>query len=322
MRRGWGADAAAAARLTAATRVADPDPWRNKLRTTLDQPDKASRLTGLQALAKEVKLDELGAVSLQLLGSGLNAGGDSELAVSVLRTAQHRDPGDVWVNYVLARVLQRLSRDDEAIRYYIAARAIRPETAHALAHALSAKGESNEAIEVFRDLARLKPKNGRHLMCLGQELKRRGRSQEAGAVVDKALAALRETIRIKPDDGVAHFHLGVALCDGKHEYAAAEAEIRAAIRIEASTRPQPTIISESHWRVRARSTWPSPNSARRSGSSPTEPGPTPRWGEPWPAKASWTKPSPSTARRSGSSPMISPRTTAWVTPWQPRVSST
>ncbi len=235
MRRGRGADAAAAARLSAAARVADPEPWRNKLRTTLDQPDKASRLAGLQALAKEAKLDELGAISLQLLGSGLNAAGDRELAESVLRTAQHRHPDDVWVNYVLATVLQKLSRRDEAIRYYIAARAIRPETAHVLAHALSAKGESDEAIEVFRDLTRLNPKNGRHLMCLGQELNSRGPSAEAEAAFNQAVATLREAIRINPDDGVAHFHLGVALCDGKREYAAAEAEFRTAIGLKLDT---------------------------------------------------------------------------------------
>ena len=235
MRRGRGADAAAAARLSAAARVADSDLWRNKLRTTLDQPDKASRLAGLRALAKDAKLDELSAISLELLGSGLRAAGDSVLAESVLREAQHRHPDDVWVNYALATVLQKLSRRDEAIRYYTAARAIRPETAHVLAHTLSAEGESDEAIEVFRDLTRLKPKNGRHLMCLGQELNSRGRSQEAGAVVDKAVATLRDAIRIKPDDAVAHYHLGAALCDGKHEYAAAEAEFRTAIRMKFDT---------------------------------------------------------------------------------------
>ncbi len=122
MRRGRRADASAAARLSEAARVADPDPWREKLRITLDQPDKAARLAGLQALAKEARLDELGAISLQLLGSGLNAAGDSELAESVLRTAEHRHPRDVWVNYALAAALQRLLRRDEAVRFYVAAR--------------------------------------------------------------------------------------------------------------------------------------------------------------------------------------------------------
>ena len=66
-------------------------------------------------------------------------------AESVLRKAQQRHPRDVWVNYALGRVLEKLSRRDEAIRFYTAARSIRPETAHELAHALAKRGDSDEA---------------------------------------------------------------------------------------------------------------------------------------------------------------------------------
>ena len=111
----------------------------------------------MQALAKTAKFEELGAISLNLLGTGLNAAGDSALAESVLRTAQQRHPRDVWINYNLGQVLERLSRRDEAIRFYTAARAIRPETAHELAHALVYGGDSDEAIAVFRDLKGLRP---------------------------------------------------------------------------------------------------------------------------------------------------------------------
>ena len=194
------ADAAGSARLSEAARAADPDPWRNELRTALDQSDKAARLTGLQALAKTAKFDELGAISLHLLGTGLNDAGDSARAESVLRTAQQRHPGDVWVNYALGAVLEKLSRRDEAIRFYTAARAIRPETAHELAHALEARGDSDEAIAVFRDLKRLRPGNARHLGCLGRALKEKGLSREASEMLEAAVAAGREAIRLKPDD--------------------------------------------------------------------------------------------------------------------------
>ena len=176
-----------------------------------------------------------GAVSLDLLGKALSAVGEPSTAETVLRRAQRRHPGDVWVNYDLAQVLEKLGRRDDAIRFYSAARAVRPETAHELAHALTRKGESDEAIEVFRDLVRLRPGNGRHLACLGQALKDRGRSREAAEVLEKAVAALREAIRLKPDTRPAHDNLGNAL--------------------------QP----------RESSTRPSPTTARRSGSSPTPP---------------------------------------------------
>ena len=63
-----------------------------------------------------------------------------------------RHPRDVWINYGLGQVLEKQSRGDEAIRFYTAARAIRPETAHELAHVLEQRGDHDEAIAVFRDL--------------------------------------------------------------------------------------------------------------------------------------------------------------------------
>ena len=43
---------------------------------------------------------------------------------------------------------EQLDRRDEAIRFYTAARALRPETAQELAMQLANKGGSDEAIEV------------------------------------------------------------------------------------------------------------------------------------------------------------------------------
>ena len=98
MRRRESAGGFGAAKLSAAARIADPDPWRTELRIALDQPDTAARLTALQALAKKANYDELGPISLHLLGTGLSEGGDRTLAETVLRKAQERHPQDVWVN--------------------------------------------------------------------------------------------------------------------------------------------------------------------------------------------------------------------------------
>jgi tetratricopeptide (TPR) repeat protein len=103
------------------------------------------------------------------------------------------------VNYNLARVLEALGRTDEAVRYYTAARSIRPETAHELAHALEHRGESDEAIEVFRQLCLIRARNGRHLSCFGRALQARGRVEESGKILDSAIAALREEIQLHPD---------------------------------------------------------------------------------------------------------------------------
>ena len=107
-------------------------------------------------------------------------------------------PGDVWLNFDLARCLERLARREEAIRYYMAARSLRPETAHELAHALEAKGETDQAIAVFQDLARLRPKESRHLTCLGKALQDRGRNQESTAVLEAAVDAARAAVALRP----------------------------------------------------------------------------------------------------------------------------
>ncbi len=140
----------------------------------------------LIALAKDARFDELGPVSLNLLGWPWIRPGTARRPRRCC--AQRRHPDDVWVNYNLARVLEAVDRTDEAIRYFTAARAIRPETAHELAHALENRGESDEAIEVFRQLCLIRARNGLHLGCFGRALKARGRSEEAGEILDSAIA--------------------------------------------------------------------------------------------------------------------------------------
>ncbi len=223
-------DRAGAQRLTQAARVADPDPWRTGLRNALDLPEKRERLEALRALARNIAIDPLPPASLALLGSALIDAGDSQAAENVLRPAQRRHPGDAELNYCLALCLEELARRDEAIRFYTAARSIRPEMGHDLAHALDMKGEWPEAIAILEDLTRLRSTNGRHFMCLGQALQRRGRTHEAGVALDAAIAALRKKIDERPDDDWAHRNLGTALKSiGKFD--AAAAEYRTSIRI-------------------------------------------------------------------------------------------
>jgi len=224
-------DRAGARRLSAAARGADPDDSRNQLRQALEQPQGADRTAALHRLAQGAKFDDWPAVNLGLLGRALTNAGDTGGAEMVLRQGQRRHPGDVWLNYDLARCLEKLARRDEAIRYYTAARAIRPETAHELAHALESKGETDEAIAVFQDLGRLRPKNGRHLTCWGSSLMARGRTKEGAEVLDAAIAEYREAIRIKPDLAEAHASLGIAL-QNQGKLAEAIAEFREAIRLK------------------------------------------------------------------------------------------
>ena len=251
-----------------------PTPGAIGLRRALDLPDPAARLEALRRLAEAATVDTLGPISLDLLGRALKDAGDPSGAEAVLRRAQRRHPGDVWLNYDLARALEKLARREEAIRYYTAARSIRPETAHELAHTLGAKGETDEEIAIFEDLRRLRPGNGRHLGCLGRALKNQGRLPEAAAILEAAAAANREAIRLRPDDAHAHFSLGFALaCRGSWMR---RSQSIAPPSASSPTTPPSTTTSASSWATRGSWMRRSPSTAPPSASSPTSPTPTTR----------------------------------------------
>jgi eukaryotic-like serine/threonine-protein kinase len=218
------------ARLAEVARAADSDAWRAGLRNALDLADQAQRLEALRGLARDAKVDELAPVSLDLLGSALLDGRDPETAERLLRHAQRRYPSDVWLNYNLARCLEKQARREEAIRYYAAARAIQPETAHELADALVQSGEWDESIAIFRGLTRLRPTVTRHALCLARALNSHGRPKEALTALEPAVTILREATRKRPSDAVDHATLGEALIEqGKFDEALSE--LRIAVRL-------------------------------------------------------------------------------------------
>src|SRR5262249_14442006 len=231
VRRAWRRDRSGVLRLAEAANAADPDPWRVGLRRALDLADRSARARALRDLAASTKPETAPAVDLDLLGTALSQVGESKAAEDVLRAGRRKFPSDVWLNYDLAQFLETQSRPEEAIRYYSIARALRPETAHALAHTLDGKGEAVEAVAVFRDLVGLRPGNGRHWGCYGRLLQALGDSPGALAALEKAVETSRETIRLKPDDAVAHNSLGLAL-DAQGKLEEAIAEFRTAIRLK------------------------------------------------------------------------------------------
>jgi serine/threonine-protein kinase len=215
-------DRQGALQLAQAARAADPDPWRNRLRDTLRAEEGQQQLDSLRELARSAKVEDLPAWSLELLGSALTDSGDPKLAETILRNAQRRHPDDVWLNYELAECLEKLARNAEAVRFYMAARSIRPEVAHQLAHALAGIGENDEAIAVFQELTRLRPGIGRHFRCLGELLHRTGHQKEAAAVIETAIGTLRKELLERPSEARLAFNLANMLAFiEKHEESAA-----------------------------------------------------------------------------------------------------
>jgi tetratricopeptide (TPR) repeat protein/serine/threonine protein kinase len=239
----------------------DDDPWRRDLRLRLAQMrgfepgrdllvlDLAAHLMArggpaplllaggvatarsrpeLLKLAAEPPVERLSPGSAQLLALMLSREGAHEEAIRLLRAAQERHPGDVWLNHDLAQALYRSPRRDldEAIRFFTAARAVRPEIGHALAHALEDKNRYQEATSIFRELVRLRPRNASHHNCLANALARAGQTKEA-------LAAYRRALELAPAQGRIRLNLA-RLQVQMGDYAAAEKACREAIRVNES----------------------------------------------------------------------------------------
>jgi serine/threonine-protein kinase len=220
-------------RLVGAARGADPDPQRDQLRQIWSQPDRKAQREPLRELARGADPQGWPVQSLDLLASVLAEAGDRDAAVALLRRAQAHHPGDVWINYDLGRFLEALHppRVEEAIRFYSAARALRPETGHELAHALDGRGHGDEALMVFEELTRLRLDNSRHWTCLGRLLRERGDRVGAEAALERAVATARETVHRNPEDDWARFQLATTLLAlGKP--VEASSEYREAIRLK------------------------------------------------------------------------------------------
>jgi serine/threonine-protein kinase len=215
-------------------RAADSDDYRNRLRTLLTTSDPETDPARLKSLATEPGAAELPAPTAVLLSGALERARDRDTAVGLLRQAVIQHPDDVWVNFTLAGTLQKMAPAprDEAVRYYTAARALRPETAHDLAHLLEETGRGDEAVATFRALAALRP-DSRNLACFGSALKARGQANEAVGVLARAVAAARDLIQRNPNDHESHFRLGYAL-KAQGKLTDAEAEYRAALKLKSN----------------------------------------------------------------------------------------
>jgi serine/threonine-protein kinase len=197
------------------------------------EPESASRRERLEKLAGDVDPRAWPPASLSLLGRALSEAGARDAAVALLQRAQSAHPGDVWVNYDLARAHEEVhhSRGEGAITFFTAARALRPETAHELGHALEARGRDAEARVIFEDLTRLRSTNGGHWHCLGQVLQRGGDLAGSQTAFERAVQALRVSIRSDPGDFLSHYILGSAL-EGRGKVGMAIAQYRAALRLQ------------------------------------------------------------------------------------------
>jgi serine/threonine protein kinase/Flp pilus assembly protein TadD len=202
--------------------AADPDDRRNQLRAALRHDDRRT----LEALAASADVRRLPPETLTLLGKTL---GDSlkapEQAVALLRQAQRQYPADLWINDALGWYCYNLRQYDDSVRFFTAARALRPDSPYlveGIGRALVDKGALPEAAAEFAKAIEMKPDFALAHNNLGAVLGRQGKLAEAGA-------EYREAIRCQPDYALAHYNLGGVL-ELQGKLAEAEAEYREATR--------------------------------------------------------------------------------------------
>jgi eukaryotic-like serine/threonine-protein kinase len=216
----------------AVARAADSDAYRNRLRALVERPDFRKQSADLRALSQERQVAELPPASILQLASALKEAGDPAATVALLQSAAQRFPSDVWINYYLAEALAGLpTRREDAVVYYTAARALRPETAHNLGHLLDQMGRGDDAIATFRALVKVRPGEARNIGCLGTILLGQHQREEGLKTLDQAIAAARDTIGRRPSDAGEYAILGYLLAI-RGEQDGAIAAYRDALRIQ------------------------------------------------------------------------------------------
>jgi serine/threonine protein kinase/Flp pilus assembly protein TadD len=185
--------------------LADPNPWRNRLRDSIERDDVVTLIS--MAADKEVFLQP--PATITLLAKALKEHKKAPTAVEILTQAQWQHPADFWINIELANCLRsvRPQRTAEAIAFRRIAVALRPDSAVAYGHlaaACRANRQYIEAIAALRRAVDLNPDDLAIRGSLAQDLE--GQGMHAEAEIE-----YREIIRLKPVDHLDHVLLAVAL---------------------------------------------------------------------------------------------------------------
>jgi serine/threonine protein kinase/Flp pilus assembly protein TadD len=208
--------------LLAALEAADTDRWRVQARQATADRD----WTALEGRAREPPVSKQPPSFLIFVARALPAPMKAT-RLDLLRRTQRAHPADLWANHWLAVELRENGRPAEAVRYYTAALALRPDNPGIYlnrGNALREAVEVDAAIADYRQSLALAPGYAEAHTGLGAALAEKDR-------LDEAIAEYRQAIRLKKDLATAYYNLGNALYR-KGRLDEAVAEFREAIRLE------------------------------------------------------------------------------------------
>jgi tetratricopeptide (TPR) repeat protein len=190
--------------LLAGLQAADNDAWRVGVRKALMARDWET----LGPLIREADVRRHPPGFLLIVAHGL-AERLRAAELDLLRRTQTAYPNDLWANHQLAYELDRDGQSAEAVRYYTAAVALRPNSAGIYVNrgrALSHAGEAGAAIEDYYRAIGLSPLYVVAHFNLAINLRQQGK-------VDEAIARYQKILTINPKFIGAHINLGNAFRD-------------------------------------------------------------------------------------------------------------
>ena len=189
-------------------RLADPDPWRDRLRDAIQRDDEAT----LVKLAAEKEVVTQTAATVLHLARALGRQGQVAQALRILRQTQQQQPSDFWINSELAARLITVNGEDmpdESVGFQRTAVALRPDCAGAylaLGTLLHWQRKNAEAGAAFREAINLQPKYSDAYHNFFVMLDNQEKYTEAEALG-------REYIHAMPDNAEAHSDLATSLAE-------------------------------------------------------------------------------------------------------------
>jgi eukaryotic-like serine/threonine-protein kinase len=207
--------------LLAVARGADPNAVRDRLR----QPELWLDAARLTRVARELRVADLSPQLAAALGRvSRKSGGE---AIALLTATQNRFPQDFWVTFELAWALNQERRWDEALGYFRAALALRPDSSTAyngLAEILRSMGRADDAIDLLQHALRLDPKNVLAHYHIAFALYAKGQ-------LDGAIDHFQQALSFDPNSAALHNNLGMAL-QGRGRLDEAIEHMRQSVRID------------------------------------------------------------------------------------------
>jgi tetratricopeptide (TPR) repeat protein len=215
--------------LRAVARAVDPDPQRGRLRDVMDGNRDRDFLKEFEAFANSPEVLRLPPRNLILLAdqlSILSRRDGGQTGFDLLRKAQRKYPGDLWIHIELGTLCARHVQYEEAVRCFSAALALRPErwqTWSQRGYAFHALRQDELALADISQALDLTPANATLLQL-------RGRLHVALRQYEKAIADCTRALELDAMTRGVHFTRALAF-EGLEQWQKAIADYTQALTL-------------------------------------------------------------------------------------------